>query len=130
MIADDAAIGDRVELNGLRVVAVCGVLESEQAQAQPFEIDVALHLDLRAAGDSDDLDDTVDYGALGEAIARIASEERFSLLERFAQRIADVSLADDRVEAATVAVRKLRPPMAQDLDSSGVRIVRPRTPSE
>ena len=48
--------------------------------------------------------------------------ERFVLLERLAQRIAEVVLVDPRVHAVTVAVRKLRPPVPQHLDTSGVRI--------
>jgi dihydroneopterin aldolase len=57
-------------------------------------------------------------------IERIASQEPFSLLERFAQRVAEVALADPRVEGCVVGLRKLRPPVPQLLDTSGVRIAR------
>ena len=50
---------DRISLTGLRVVACHGVLEHEKTEPQPFVADVLLEIDLRAAGDSDDLARTV-----------------------------------------------------------------------
>ena len=119
--------GDRIELRGLRVLAYCGVLPEEQARRQPFQVDLDLDCDLAAAGQSDDLTDTVDYAAVCTAVERLASDERFALLERFAQAIADAVLEHDAVSSVTVAVAKLRPPVPQDLASSGVRIVRTRS---
>jgi len=72
------------------------------------------------------LEDTVDYGVLCAMVERIITTERFVLLERLAERIAEVSLADERVDEVTVAVRKLRPPVPQQLSTSGVRITRRR----
>src|SRR5207244_1290766 len=82
--------------------------------------------DLSAAGRTDDLADTLDYGAITGAVARIVSGERFALLERLAQRIADEVLLDERVAAVPVAVRKLRPPVPAHLAPAGVRITRSR----
>jgi len=116
---------DRIELRGLRAVGTHGVLAEEQARAQPFEVDLDLHADLGAAGRSDDLADTVDYGALAERVARVVTAERHALLERLAERIAETALADGRVRSVTVTVRKLRPPVPVDLGSAAVTVVRP-----
>ncbi len=116
---------DRIELRGLRVLGTHGVLPEEQARAQPFEVDLDLEADLRPAGRSDELADTVDYGALAEQVAAVVSGERHALLERLAARIADTVLDDRRVTSVTVTLRKLRPPVALDLASAGVRVVRP-----
>ena len=119
--------GDRIELRGLRLAGVVGVLPHEQAQAQPLEIDLDLVLDLAPAGTSDDLTDTVDYGAVCSAVEAIVEESSFALLEALAERIAVALVTGDaRLEAVTVAIRKLRPPVAQQLDTSGVRITRTR----
>jgi dihydroneopterin aldolase/2-amino-4-hydroxy-6-hydroxymethyldihydropteridine diphosphokinase len=115
---------DRIELRGLRVLAVCGALPEEQERPQPFEFDLDVDVDLGPAGRSDALPDTVDYGALARAVVRIASRERFTLMERLAERVAEEVGADARVESVTVAVHKLRPPVAVDLRSAGVRIRR------
>ena len=115
---------DVIELRDLRVSAFCGVLPEETTRRQPFAFDLDVHVDLAVAAVSDELADTVDYGALCGLVAGIAAAERFSLLERFADRVAEAVLAVDRVEAVTVVVHKLRPPVAEALGTSGVRIHR------
>ena len=122
----DLSPGDRIELWGLRVRAVCGVLPEERERSQPFEFDIDVYTDLADAAASDDLADTVDYGTLCALVAGIADNERFELLERFAGRVAEALLAAGPVDAVTVVVRKLRPPVPEDLDTSGVRIHRTR----
>lgn len=119
-------MADQIELRGLVASGYCGALPEEQARAQPLEIDLDIVLDLHGAGESDALDDTVDYGVLSAMVERILTTERFTLLERLAARIAEVALADERVEEVTVSARKLRPPVPQQLSTSGVRITRRR----
>jgi dihydroneopterin aldolase len=111
----------------MRVMGTHGVLPEEQVRAQPFEVDLDVEIDLSAAAASDDLADTLDYGALAEQVERVVSTERFQLLERLAGRIAEVALEDERVTAVTVTVRKLRPPVAVALDHAGVRLTRRRS---
>jgi dihydroneopterin aldolase len=118
---------DRIELRGLRVMARCGVLPFEQEQDQPIEVDLDLVCDLRAAGASDDLADTVDYGAACAAVEEAAGAQPVALLERLATRLADAVLdLDGRIDAVEIVVRKLRPPVPQQLATSAVRCVRPR----
>jgi len=117
---------DAIELRDLRVMAFCGVLPEEESRRQPFAIDLDVYLDLRRAGQSDDLADTLDYGSLVASVAELARDGRYQLLERFAADIATAVLADARVERTRVSVRKLRPPVAQDLGTSGVSITRGR----
>ena len=118
--------GDRIELRGLRAVGICGALPEEQERAQPFEIDLDVHVDLSAAGASDELGDTVDYGALGATATSIVSGGRFVLLERMAAVIAEAVLSDVRIDSVTVTVRKVRPPVPYELGTSGVAISRSR----
>ena len=115
---------DRIQITGLRELGVHGVLPEEQTRPQPFEVDVELRLDLAAASDSDDLDDTVDYGAVCESISRVVSSERYQLLERLAARIAEVCCVDERVRSVSVTVRKLHPPVRAMVDHVAVSIER------
>lgn len=118
---------DRIELEGLRVTALVGALPEERDRAQPLDIDLYLTVDLSAAGASDELADTVDYGAVCDAAAAVIAEGWVRLLERLAERLAEAVLAvDGRVTEVTVAVRKLRPPVPHQLATSGVRITRGR----
>ena len=117
-------MSDRIELRGLRVTAICGVLPEEKARRQPFEVDMEVQADLSTASISDDLSDTVDYGSLTGLVADIVDGESFDLLERFAGRLAEAVLVIAGVDAVPVTVRKLRPPVPEDLATSGVRIHR------
>jgi dihydroneopterin aldolase len=116
---------DRIELRGLRLTGRVGVLPIEVEQDQPLELDLDLTVDLGAAGLSDDLADTVDYGAVCAAVERTVAAGHVALLERLAALVADAVLAmDPRIAAVDVSVRKLRPPVPQQLVTSGVRLVR------
>jgi dihydroneopterin aldolase len=125
-LPDPLPVPDRIEIRGLRTLGVCGVLPEEQQRPQPLEVDLVIEADLAAAGATDDLVDTIDYAVTIEAVERVVSTERFRLLERLATRLAEVVLADERVSAVEVVVRKLRPPVAHHVDTTGVRIVRGR----
>jgi len=119
-------VSDQIELRGLVASGFCGALPEEQERPQPLEIDIDILADLAQAGETDELDDTVDYGAVCDVVARVVTTERFVLLERLAARLAEMVLTDPRVDAVTVSVRKLRPPVPQQLATSGVRITRER----
>jgi len=111
-----------IVIKGLRELGVHGVLPEEQTRPQPFEVDVELEVDLSAAGESDALDDTVDYSAVAEAVSRVVTSERYSLIERLATRIAEVCHVDGRVTRVAVTVRKLHPPVRAMVDHVAVRI--------
>jgi 7,8-dihydroneopterin aldolase/epimerase/oxygenase len=126
-----AGPADRIELRGLRALGTHGVLPEERERAQPFEIDVAIEVDLRAAGSSDELSDTVDYGTVADAVAAAVAGPHTNLIEHLAERVAKVVLdASPRSTATTVSVRKLRPPVAVHMDSAGVTVRRSRNDLE
>jgi len=115
-----------IQLRGLRLMCLCGALPEEHNRRQPYEFDIDLVADIEAATTSDQLVDTIDYGGVLDRVEQVAVSERFDLFERLAQRIAEAVLEDQRVERVTVEARKLRPPVAQDLASSGIRLIRHR----
>jgi dihydroneopterin aldolase/2-amino-4-hydroxy-6-hydroxymethyldihydropteridine diphosphokinase len=117
---------DHIYVNGLRLMALVGVLPHERDALQPVQIDVDLEVDLSEAGVTDNLDDTANYGEISNAIAEVVRTSSDTLLERLAARIAARVLHFDHVEVADVMVTKLRPPIPEDLVSSAVRIVRSR----
>lgn len=116
-------VNDVLELRGLRLVMFCGILPEERERAQPLELDVDIVTDTSAAGRSDSIGDTIDYGAVCTTLTALA-DERFDLLEAVAERAAAAILANPAARRVTVAVRKLRPPVPYDLASAGVRINR------
>ena len=118
---------DRIELRGIRALGIHGVQAEEQQRPQPFAVDLDVAVDLRPAGHTDDLATTIDYGALADAVVAEVGGPPAALMERLAQRIADrvLSLAGERATSVTVTLHKLRPPVAVDMASAGVRITRP-----
>lgn len=120
-------MSDVIEVRGLRVLGVIGVCPEEQVRAQPFEIDLDVHVDLQQAGRTDELADTVDYGAVIAAAEAVVRHESHLLLERVAHRLSEVVLGHDRrIEAVRVTIRKLRPPLPNDVATTAVTITRRR----
>lgn len=115
-----------IRLRGIRALCLCGALPEEQDRRQPYELDVDLVADVEAATASDRLDDTIDYGAVLDRIEAVTRDEQFQLFERMAQRVAEAVLEDDRIREVTVEVRKLRPPVPQDVASAGMVLTRRR----
>lgn len=111
---------DRVSLRGIRVFAHHGVHAEEQEHGQTFLIDVDVEIDLARAGATDDLADTIDYGGLAAAVAARASEERWDLIERVAERTAELVLEDERVSSVDVTVHK--PEVVLPVPVSGVSV--------
>ena len=117
---------DRVQLRGLRTSGRHGVLAAERLADQPFVIDLTLELDTAQAATSDELADTVDYAALARRVAAAVESEPVDLLETLAQRIAELCLADTRVEAVEVTVHKPAAPVEVAVDDICLTIHRSR----
>ena len=116
---------DSITLRGLRVRAHHGVMEQERADGQTFVVDVKACLDLSEPGTTDELRSTLDYGLLAEAIHRRVSGERWNLIERVAERVADLVLDDGRVVRVEVTVHKPEAPIGVEFEDVSVTVVRP-----
>lgn len=117
---------DRILIDDLRVLTIIGALPHERELAQPLRIDLAIGLDLRNAGRSDELNDTVHYGLVCERVVEVARDSKDILLERLAAKVADVVLEFDLVEQVDVTITKLRPPVPETVESTSVIISRTR----
>ncbi|MFT4126289.1 MAG: dihydroneopterin aldolase [Gordonia sp. (in: high G+C Gram-positive bacteria)] len=113
-------MADRIELRGLRVHGHHGVFEHERRDGQDFVIDVTLWLDLRGAAASDDLADTVDYGALAQQVHDIVAGPPYDLIEAVGGRIAEAIMADGRIHACEVVVHKPGAPIPLTFDDVAV----------
>ena len=100
---------DSIQINGIRVSTIIGVLEQERVSEQPIQIDLKLEIDLSESSLTDELDDTANYGSVTEQVYKVAKESKDLLLERLAQRVADEVLSFQKVLAVEVTISKLRP---------------------
>jgi 7,8-dihydroneopterin aldolase/epimerase/oxygenase len=119
---------DRILLEGMIFHGRHGTLPAERELGQPFVVDIELHLDLQAAGLSDDLTQTVDYSEVHRQAKEIVEGPPVSLTETLAERLARTVLEDHpAVEAVRIKVAK--PNVRLDdtvLTGSAVEIVRRR----
>jgi FolB domain-containing protein len=112
---------DLIELRGLRVSAVVGVLAEEREREQPLTLDIDLARAFRDAATSDDLAATTNYAEVLALAERVVVEGRFLLLETLVHRVAQAVLDYDRaIDAVSVRAHKTRPPVPQDVASVGV----------
>lgn len=104
-----------------------GVMAEEQTLGQKFILDAVLHLSLRKAGVSDELEDTADYGAVYALIADIVTKEKYRLLEALAERLCG-AIFDlcPLVEKITLTIKKPEAPIPGIFDYVGVTIERDR----
>ena len=105
-------MGDKIRLQGMQFYAYHGGNPEERSLGQPFVVDLEVELDLRRAGQSDDLDDTVSYTHLYRVVREVMESQPRHLLEAVAEEIARRVLAEHPpVQQVEVRVTKVRPPI-------------------
>ena len=119
---------DRIELRGLTVRGHHGVFEHERRNGQEFVVDITVWIDLDRAAASDDLTDTLDYGALAARVTDIVGGPARNLIETVAAEVADDVMGDERVHAVEVVVHKPQAPIPLALNDVAVTIRRSRRP--
>jgi 7,8-dihydroneopterin aldolase/epimerase/oxygenase len=119
---------DRIELRGLTVRGHHGVFEQERSDGQEFVVDITVWIDLARAAASDDLTDTLDYGALAARATDIVGGPARNLIETVAAALADDVMGDERVHAVEVAVHKPQAPIPLAFNDVAVTIRRSRRP--
>ena len=97
---------DVVELAELEVRCVIGVYGHERTRVQPLTVHLALLLDLRPAGDSDDVKHTVDYGRLAGEVRFVLEHARFQLIESAAETLARYLLLPPTPDVPRPQVRR------------------------
>jgi dihydroneopterin aldolase len=116
---------DSLLIQGLQVYAHHGHLPEEHVLGQRFVLDVTLELNLRPAGASDALEDTLNYAEVCDTLAAWVKEKRFCLLEALAEHLARGLLQRYGVlQAVRLRVTKLHPPMPYVLQGVAAQVYR------
>ncbi len=115
---------DCIHIRDLKFRCIVGINEDERIEKQDVVTNVTLWADLRQACLSDNIDDTVDYKTLKKQILGMAEHSKFLLVEALAQAIANLCLADERVQQVKVCVEK--PTALRFARTVGVEIMRTR----
>ncbi len=120
---------DEILLEGMRFFGYHGVNPEETTLGQRFVVDLSIEVDLRAAGTSDRLEDSINYSAAFKRVREIVEGQRFQLIEALGEAIAlDVLTTFPTAQSATVTVRKPGAAITGSiLDAAAVRIRRKRS---
>lgn len=97
---------DKIIVQDLLARCIVGLNPDERESKQDVILNLTLYADLAPAGRSDRVEDTVDYSALKKRILGEVEGAKDLLIERLAQRVADLCLDDPRVDRVVVRVDK------------------------
>lgn len=119
---------DTIQIKDLLVRTIIGINDEERHNKQDVVINITLYTDHTAAGASDDIADAVNYKTIAKQTIKRVEESQFYLVEKMAQEIVKLCLADSRVERAVVTVEK--PGALRFARSVGVTVDRTRTEAD
>ncbi|MBO8136993.1 MAG: dihydroneopterin aldolase [Desulfotomaculum sp.] len=117
---------DKIIMKNLIFYGYHGVLPEEQVLGQEFVVDLELFLNLKPAGETDDLDTSVNYLNVYKLVHEIVTLKKYNLLEALAEKIAREILDNYPVEQINVRVKKPNAPIPGIFDYMAVEITRKR----
>jgi 7,8-dihydroneopterin aldolase/epimerase/oxygenase len=113
-----------IEISGLSLYTRLGVTAAEREIGQRLLIDLTLEVGESSATETDDIDDTVDYGEVCNLVALVAQQRTYRTLERLCTAIADRLLEDFSIEAVSVKAAKPEPPIPLPVEEVSVTVWR------
>ena len=118
---------DKISINGLRVFAYHGVNPEEKVNGQNFEIDIDVYRDLRKAGTTDDISDTISYAKVAKLAVNVMQKDSFDLIEKAAASVARAILNEfDSAHSVRVKLKKPEAPINLEFNYMAVEIFRVR----
>jgi len=97
---------DKIFIRDLRARCILGIFPEEREKPQEILLNIVLWADLRNAGESDSIEDTVDYKRVKQQVLALVEASSCFLVERLAREVARVCLDAPRVERVTVTLDK------------------------
>ena len=97
---------DKIHIRDLLVRCIVGIYPEERTEKQDVNINMILYTDLRAACQSDDIEDTVNYKTIKKKVLRMVQESEYFLIERLADEAAQIALEDPNVSHVNVSIDK------------------------
>jgi len=115
---------DIIEIRGLLLRTIIGVNDWERRERQDVVVHLRLYVDTRKAGQTDRLEDTLNYRTLTKRVIQLVEGSRFYLIEKLAEEIARLCVVEFQVPEVEVGVEK--PGALRFAQSVGVWIHRRR----
>jgi dihydroneopterin aldolase len=102
----DAGNMDKIFLNDLKVDTIIGIYDWERQATQTLRFDFEMDWDIRAAAASDDISDTLDYGAVAQAVVGFVERSEYQLIETLAEDLAALLLSQFNMPKVILSVTK------------------------
>ena len=115
---------DSIRIKNLKIPARHGVYEFEKEKEGTFELDIELYLPLFKAGESDRLEDTINYEDIISVVIKAFTDKQYALVEAAAQSVCDRLLNDFKIDKITIRVRKPHAPIDADFETVEVQLNR------
>ena len=97
---------DRIEVHDLLVRCIVGINPEERVKKQDVIINLTLFGDLRRAGQSDDIENAINYKTLTKRVLDHVEESEYFLVEKMAHKIAEIAVMEFGIQRAIVSVEK------------------------
>ena len=118
---------DKIIIKDLKFYAYHGVNPEEKTEGQNFVLDIECSADLSLPCATDNVDDTVSYAQIIKLVRKVFTAEKYDLLEKAAQVVADAILENfDKIEKVVITLKKPEAPMKADFGYVAVKIKRER----
>lgn len=118
---------DKIYVNRMEFYGYHGVFPEENRLGQRFMVDLVVEADLKMAGESDDLTQSINYGELFHVCKEIVEGKPYKLVEAVAEKIAQTCLSKfPKAVSVNVKMIKPDPPIPGHYDSVAVEITRSR----
>ena len=118
---------DKIFVNQMEFYGYHGVFPEETRLGQRFVVDLMVLVDLKKAGQTDELEHSVNYGELFQVCKEVVEGKPYKLVEAVAEKIAETVLGQfTLVSEVTIKVIKPDPPIPGHYQSVAVEITRRR----
>ena len=114
---------DKIIIKNMKIHGHHGILPREKEEGQFLYFDIEMRMDLGKAGDSDNLEDTVDYSEIYSLVSHVVQRGKFQLMEKLARTIAKAILQEyNTVEGVKIRAKKPEAPIDGEFDWVGVEV--------
>ena len=97
---------DVVFIQGLKIDTVIGIYDWEREIRQEIVLDIEMSADIKAASETDHIDQTLDYKAVSKRLIDFVQGSEFQLVETLAEKIAQIILHEFGVESVKLTLNK------------------------
>lgn len=97
---------DKIFLNDLKIDTIIGIYDWERQTPQTLQFDLEINWDIRAAAASDDIADTLDYGAIAQTIVQFVERSSYQLIETLAEDLCALLLSSHPIPKLTLSLTK------------------------